>query len=128
VTRGDKTLIAIALIIAIMLGGLIWLWKTYAPVVDTTEVVIEVDGKIEKRFFLSDLKAGEQFKIKGILGYSLLEVGGNEVRAVESPCPDKICIGMGWISHPGQSIVCIPNRVVVRIVGTDDYDYDGLSQ
>ncbi len=127
-TRGDKTVVAVVLITVAVLGGLIRLWKNYAPLAGPTEVVIEVNGQVKERLFLSELKAGEKHEIKGFQGYSLLEVGDNKVKMVESPCPDKICIGMGWISRPGESIICIPNRVVVRIVGSDNYDYDGLSQ
>ena len=32
-------------------------------------------------------------------------------------CPDHICVDMGKIRYSGQSIVCLPNRVVVSIEG-----------
>jgi hypothetical protein len=32
-----------------------------------------------------------------------------------SDCPDKICEKTGYIHSKGQSIVCLPNRVSVRI-------------
>ncbi|AET69290.1 hypothetical protein Desor_3832 [Desulfosporosinus orientis DSM 765] len=31
-------------------------------------------------------------------------------------CPKGICTSMGAISQPGQSIVCIPTKMVVRII------------
>jgi hypothetical protein len=34
---------------------------------------------------------------------------------VRSDCPDKICIHSGFLSTPGQSAVCLPNKVVLRI-------------
>lgn len=120
--------VAVVLLLAAVLAGSFWLWKNHAPANGAVEVVIEVNGQTTEQFLLSSLTPGEYRRIQGMLGYSLLEGGDNKVRMVESPCPDKICMGMGWISHPGESIVCIPNRVVVRIVGTSDYDYDGISQ
>ena len=36
----------------------------------------------------------------------------------EASCPDKLCVRQGAISETGQSIVCLPNRVIVTIVGT----------
>lgn len=124
--KGDKLVIVIVFLVAVILAGSFWLWKSHSPVTGAPKVVVEVNGQIETQFLLSDIKPEEHYRIKGILGYSFLEGGDNKVRMVESPCPDKICMGMGWISQPGESIVCIPNRVVVRIVG--EGDYDSLSQ
>lgn len=33
----------------------------------------------------------------------------------EASCPDQICVHQGWISQPGETIVCLPNQVVVTI-------------
>ena len=33
----------------------------------------------------------------------------------EADCPDGSCIRQGRISRSGQAVVCLPNRVVVRI-------------
>ena len=41
----------------------------------------------------------------------------------ESDCPGTDCVHSGWISNAGRSIVCLPNRVEVRIVGTSDVDF-----
>lgn len=34
-------------------------------------------------------------------------------------CPDKVCVGTGKISRPGQTIVCLPGRVTVTVVGKE---------
>ena len=39
------------------------------------------------------------------------------VRVLESDCPDKLCMGMGWTSSPAKPIVCLPNGVTVTVVG-----------
>ncbi|HKM39446.1 MAG TPA: NusG domain II-containing protein [bacterium] len=127
-TPGDKTVVAVILIVAVSSAGLILLWNNHFMASGPVEVVIEVDGQEMRRGSLSVSELGEQYRIRGVVGYSLLEVGDNKIRMVESPCPDKICIGTGWISHPGESIICIPNRIIVRLVSGVDYHYDGLSQ
>ena len=40
----------------------------------------------------------------------------------ESDCPGEDCVHSGWISRPGQSIVCLPNRVEIRLEGTKNVD------
>ena len=39
-------------------------------------------------------------------------------RIEEASCPDRLCVGMGVIRRAGQSIICLPNQVVVEIVGS----------
>lgn len=38
----------------------------------------------------------------------------------EASCPDKICIYQGKISKNGEMIVCIPNRMFIKIVDEND--------
>lgn len=129
-TQGDKTVLIVVLLVVLLVGGFIWLWKNHSQVtdVDVPQVVIEVNGEIKEQFPLTDLEPGDRRQIEGALGYSVVKGGENKVMMVESPCPDKICIGMGWISHPGEAIVCLPNRVVIRVIGSDKLDLDGVSQ
>ena len=38
----------------------------------------------------------------------------------EASCPDHLCIGMGRIDKAGQSIICLPNRISVEVMGGRD--------
>ena len=59
----------------------------------------------------------EELTVRGYVGDSYLEVKDGRVRMIDSACPDKLCVKTGWISRPGESIVCLPNRVVIEITG-----------
>lgn len=77
-------------------------------------VKVSADGEVVAEF---PLPQGERsFSVDGYQGKSYLEIQGYRVRMVDSACPDKLCVRTGWISRPGESIVCLPNRVVVEIV------------
>ena len=41
---------------------------------------------------------------------------------LESTCPGEDCVHSGWISQTGRSVVCLPNRVEVRIEGVSGAD------
>jgi hypothetical protein len=57
------------------------------------------------------------------------EVKSGRIRVSESDCKNHVCMEEGWIMNPGQSIVCLPNRVVVEIpAGSGDSKYDILSE
>lgn len=46
------------------------------------------------------------------------------VRMAEAECPDHLCIRQGTIWKDGQMIVCLPNRVTVRIAGESESGED----
>jgi hypothetical protein len=65
-----------------------------------------------------DEDSGE-LTVKGYQGESHLEVVDGRVHMVDSACPDKLCVRAGWIRQPGESVVCLPNRIVIEIKGAD---------
>lgn len=77
-------------------------------------VVVEVNGKQVMRLGLS---ADRRVTVRGWRGPSTVEVKGRRVRMLSSTCRDKICVATGWAGGPGKSIVCLPNRVVIRVSG-----------
>jgi hypothetical protein len=77
------------------------------------QVRVIVNGK-EARVL--PLDADKTFTIDGFQGQSQVEISGSQVRMVDSACPDKLCVRAGWISRPGESIICLPNRVVLEIM------------
>lgn len=40
----------------------------------------------------------------------------------QSDCPDKLCINTGELSRPGQFAACLPNGIVIKIVGNKNDD------
>ena len=78
------------------------------------EAVITVDGTELTRLPLSrdaTLTVGEG-------GHSnTVVVENGEVYVSQASCPDRICIRQGRISLGGQTIVCLPNRLVVTVTG-----------
>ena len=53
-------------------------------------------------------------------GRIIIEAG--TVRMEDADCPDKLCVKQGRISRAGQSIICLPNRLVIIIYGESEWD------
>lgn len=87
---------------------------------DNLYVNIEVDGKPYKKVPLNNHT--EKIKVKTKLGTNIIDIANGKVHIEEADCPDKICIKDGFISKPGQILVCLPNKVVVQIIGQDNKD------
>ena len=47
--------------------------------------------------------------------YNVVVVSGGTVSVTEASCKNQVCVKHGAISRSGESIVCLPNRLVVRI-------------
>ena len=83
-------------------------------------VSISVDGETVERCALSTYEGGTYES----RGYTLtVEVADGAVYVASSDCPNQDCVHSGAISRAGQSIVCLPARIVVELVGAaDGYD------
>lgn len=94
---------------------------------DNLYVNIEVNGKPYKKVPLNNYN--DKIKVQSSLGTNLIEIENGKVHFDEADCPDKICIKDGFIGKPGQILVCLPNKVVVQIIGegnrnnADDIDF-----
>ena len=51
-------------------------------------------------------------------------VKDKKVAIVESDCPGMDCVHSGWISGKGRSLVCLPNRVEIRVEGEMESEVD----
>ena len=47
--------------------------------------------------------------------YNVVVISGGSVSVTEASCKNQVCVKHGAITKPGESIVCLPNRLVVRI-------------
>jgi hypothetical protein len=74
-----------------------------------------------------DLGADRTVLVEGPMGKTRVVIGGGQVWVDESPCRDKICVQMGKKRRAGEQIICLPNRVVVEVIG-DELEFDAVSR
>lgn len=67
-----------------------------------------------------DLKVGlnQEYKIKGYNGEIVLETNNNMIRVKKENSPLHLCSKQGWVKASHDVIVCLPNRVVIKIEGS----------
>lgn len=49
-----------------------------------------------------------------------ITIENGRVCVSDSTCPDHVCVHTGWLSRGGQSAVCVPAGVAVRVMGGND--------
>lgn len=64
-----------------------------------------------------DLAREGTYSIAGPLGTATLKVRGSKAVLENAPCPLKICESMGPVEKAGETILCLPNRISVKVTG-----------
>ena len=119
--KNDLILLGVILIISLILLPLLNLNKAK----DGAKAVITVDGKEYKTISLSE---DTTFTVETEFGTNVITIKENEIYVEAADCPDKICVNHSHISHTGESIVCLPHRMIITIEGKEDSQIDGISQ
>ncbi len=75
-------------------------------------VRVSVNGKEKYEFSINENLTQ---KIDTKWGENTLEIRDKKVRVTFADCPDKICVGHIEITSVGETIVCIPHKLVIKI-------------
>lgn len=80
---------------------------------------ITVDGETVGKY---SLVIDGVYSLNG--GTNELTVKGGEAYMSHSNCPDHTCENTGKVKNVGQTIICLPNRLTVTIIGDSDGSLD----
>lgn len=88
-------------------------------------VEISVDGELYGRY---DLKEDQEISINKT---NKVQISEGTAKMTWAKCPDQICVHHKEISRDGESIICLPNKIVVSIIvgdaKTEDESPDAVS-
>lgn len=87
--------------------------------------VISVDHEVVDRIILTDRVGIDVFDLTlSEYDRNTIEVRDDQIRMKSATCSDQVCVNFGYISKPGETIVCLPHKVLIEIQtidgGTDD--------
>ncbi|MBR2875881.1 MAG: NusG domain II-containing protein [Clostridia bacterium] len=115
--KNDVILVVIVIAVATLGLLLLNLFKTEGEM-----AAIKIDGVVTEWYPLSEnavipISTGVNNEQKNTL---VIENGEAFIR--DANCPDKICEGHRAISFVGETIVCLPHKLVIEIVADDSGD------
>ena len=110
--KRNKTYILMAVVILISLG-IYGFQRNYAD--NGSYAVVKVDGNEVYRLPLSEANETDISGATG--GYNHMIIENGVCYVSEADCPDKLCEKQGKISKEGESIICLPHRVVITVEG-----------
>jgi len=75
---------------------------------------ISVDGQV---IWTLPLNQDTGLTIEGMNGgFNHLLIQNGSAWVDDVSCPDKVCVHQGKIQLTGQMIVCLPNRVIIKVI------------
>lgn len=73
------------------------------------------------KIFNYDISKDRVVNITGTLGDTVVEIKNKKVRILDSPCPNHTCMRSSISRYP-ESLVCLPNDVIIQIEGEGETD------
>lgn len=115
--RNDVILAAVLL----ALGGALALFLLVTRQAGGTASV-QIDGET-----VLELSLDEDARIElGEAGHgNLLIIENGTARVAAADCPDQVCVRQGAVRYNGESIVCLPHKLIVTIEGGQGSGVDG---
>lgn len=111
---GDGIVIALV----VLLAGIIMLFLIRGQQGDALYAEIYIDGALTQRI---PLEEGIRQEIVLDAGNTIY-IDGLEASISHATCSDQVCVRTGKLTRAGQSAVCLPNRVVLKLQSTNDAD------
>ncbi|GFI15433.1 MAG: NusG domain II-containing protein [Lachnospiraceae bacterium] len=59
-------------------------------------------------------------------GYNLLFISGGEASISDADCPDGLCVRQRAVDRNGESIICLPHKLVIQITAGKERELDAF--
>ena len=89
-----------------------------------SQVVIYVDQKEIGRY---DLDTDTTKEIQAAKGTNTLVIENSMAYVTDADCPDQLCVHQKAASKNHESIICLPNKVVVEVDGSEESEFDAVA-
>lgn len=111
----------VILLLLVLVGAACAAYVLLRPAGTGVVARITLDGELVEEIDLSAVTEPYTFTLEGPGGFTnTIEVEHGRIRVLEAGCPDQVCVNQGYISDGTVPIVCLPNRLVIEIVGGGD--------
>lgn len=103
----------------VLAAGVLYLGLSLAP--QGTRAIVEKSGVVVLERDLSQLTEPETFTLEGEQNIQVtVEFSPQGAAVVASGCPDQVCVRTGTLTKAGETAVCLPARVTLRLEGGGD--------
>lgn len=118
---GKNDVIFISFLVLFCVGVCLAVYKGGA--VEGSTISITIDGA---EYGTYSLLEEQTITIEQNGALNIIEIKGGEAFMKEASCPDQLCVDQNEISFDKESIICLPNKVVVTVTSDIESDLDGI--
>ena len=122
--KNDFILIGAILILVLLSYGIMTFWQRSNTKADAY-VEVKIDGQVYATYPLDEDM--EETIVTGDGEYNTLVIKDGKADITETTCPDKICAKHRSIHFSGESIVCLPHKLTVTVVGGEENEIDATT-
>lgn len=122
---GKKTAIAAAVLALVCIGGAVIFAAMKNGASPCPQAEIYVDGKL---YTTLPLNEACRLTVTTRYGYNTVVVADGYISVAESDCADKVCVHSGAINSGVVPIICLPHRLEIRAVSSDNAGIDVVAQ
>ena len=87
---------------------------------DSIHAIVKIDGKVYKEISLSSLKEDDTFTVETSKGNNTISVKDKSISITHADCHDSLCVKQGSKSKVGDTIVCLPHKLIIEIKGKEE--------
>lgn len=110
------------LLAILVITGAFWTLYTIFGARGSGMVKVTVNGEVFGTYSLYEEREVQ------IYDGNVLRIHDGMAEMVDADCPDQICVKHPCISKNQETIVCLPNKVIVEIVGGDHAELDAVAK
>jgi hypothetical protein len=116
-------LILIILILLLSIFSILWVSadQIRQPLQPKSAIIYQDNMKLE------EINMSKDGVISILNGKMQIEVNKGKIRVGHSDCPQHTCEKMDWIQNKWQTIVCLPNHVLIEIKSSGSQSLDAVS-
>lgn len=85
---------------------------------DNLTAVVSVRGEAYSEISLAQVAEPYDLAVEGDEAV-IIHISSEGVCFVSSDCPDKLCVNTGLLTRSGESAVCLPARVSVKLISAE---------
>ena len=121
--KNDFWLILVLLVLA---AGSWFLFRSDSTARDKV-LVVRKDQQVLQRIDLKKVTSETKLIVPVEHGEMVIAYDREGGRVLSSPCPDQVCVHQGKITRSGQTIACVPEKVLVTITtAAKENDHDAI--
>ena len=111
------------ILMALSVGLMFFVYRTGSA---GERIEIKVAGELYATYSLAEDRTVTVEQDEG--KKNIIRIEGGEVTMASSTCKNQVCVDHAAVSRGGESIICLPNRVIVSIIGSEGGEsYDSVS-